>query len=185
MRLPQSAPNWPRKRCSYGRTAGSRTSPAARGGAADSDPDHAGQGRSRRPLRPPPLGGAPPRRGGPASLSGREDRDRPPIENGFYYDFEFPEPISEADLPRIEEEIMRELKEGRAWEREDLARRGAAAVPGGGRGVQGRARRHGRRRHLALHPGRLHRSLPRAAPAGLPADQGDQAHGPRRCLLAR
>ena len=31
----------------------------------------------------------------------------PPIENGFYYDFEFPEPISEDDLPRIEEEIRR------------------------------------------------------------------------------
>ena len=46
----------------------------------------------------------------------------PPIENGFYYDFEFPEPISEADLPRIEEEIMRELKEGRAWEREEISR---------------------------------------------------------------
>src|ERR671911_489085 len=35
----------------------------------------------------------------------------PPIENGFYYDFEFPEPISEDELPRIEEEINRELAE--------------------------------------------------------------------------
>src|SRR5262249_28163893 len=42
----------------------------------------------------------------------------PPIENGFYYDFEFPEPISEADLERIEEEVRRELKEGRSWTRE-------------------------------------------------------------------
>src|ERR687888_491923 len=42
----------------------------------------------------------------------------PPIENGFYYDFEFPEPISEADLPRIEAEINRELAEGREWRRE-------------------------------------------------------------------
>ncbi len=41
----------------------------------------------------------------------------PPIENGFYYDFEFPEPIGEDALERIEEEIQRELKEGRAWER--------------------------------------------------------------------
>src|SRR6266508_2549992 len=40
-----------------------------------------------------------------------------PIENGFYYDFEFPEPIGEDALERIEEEIQRELKEGRAWER--------------------------------------------------------------------
>ena len=26
----------------------------------------------------------------------------PPIENGFYYDFEFPEPVTEADLERLE-----------------------------------------------------------------------------------
>ncbi len=45
----------------------------------------------------------------------------PPIENGFYYDFEFPEPISEDDLPRIEAEIMRELSEGREWTREDVS----------------------------------------------------------------
>ncbi|HXE93637.1 MAG TPA: threonine--tRNA ligase [Gaiellaceae bacterium] len=44
----------------------------------------------------------------------------PPIENGFYYDFEFPEPISEDDLPRIEEEILRELEEGREWTREEV-----------------------------------------------------------------
>src|SRR5262249_26778324 len=43
----------------------------------------------------------------------------PPIENGFHYDFEFPEPISEADLARIEEEGRRELKEGREWTREE------------------------------------------------------------------
>src|SRR6266446_6699870 len=42
----------------------------------------------------------------------------PPIENGFYYDFEFPEPIREEDLERIENEIRRELEEGREWERE-------------------------------------------------------------------
>jgi threonyl-tRNA synthetase len=46
----------------------------------------------------------------------------PPIENGFYYDFEFPEPISEADLPKIEEEINRELAEGRQWERSEVSR---------------------------------------------------------------
>jgi threonyl-tRNA synthetase len=46
----------------------------------------------------------------------------PPIENGFYYDFEFPEPISEADLERIEGEIQRELDEGRQWSREEISR---------------------------------------------------------------
>jgi threonyl-tRNA synthetase len=45
----------------------------------------------------------------------------PPIENGFYYDFEFPEPIGEDDLPRIEEEMKRELAEGREWTREEVS----------------------------------------------------------------
>jgi threonyl-tRNA synthetase len=46
----------------------------------------------------------------------------PPIEGGFYYDFEFPEPIGEADLAAIEAEIRRELAEGRSWEREEISR---------------------------------------------------------------
>ncbi len=46
----------------------------------------------------------------------------PPIENGFYYDFEFPEPIHEADLAAIEDEIQREIAEGRAWERTGIGR---------------------------------------------------------------
>jgi threonyl-tRNA synthetase len=45
----------------------------------------------------------------------------PPIDNGFYYDFEFPEAISEEELPRIEEEIRRELEEGREWSREEVS----------------------------------------------------------------
>ncbi len=51
----------------------------------------------------------------------------PPIADGFYYDFEFPEPISEADLEEIEEEIRREIAEGREWVREELAREDAVA----------------------------------------------------------
>src|SRR5438552_4041620 len=46
----------------------------------------------------------------------------PPIENGFYYDFDFPESIHEDDLERIEAEIRRELKEGRSWERSEISR---------------------------------------------------------------
>jgi len=46
----------------------------------------------------------------------------PPIENGFYYDFEFPEPIGEEALERIEAELLRELDEGRAWERQEISR---------------------------------------------------------------
>ena len=105
----------------------------------------------------------------------------PAIENGFYYDFEFPEPIHEADLEAIEAEIAREIEEGRVWEREESTRDEARnAVPGRGGAVQGRARRHRRGRHLALHAGRLHGSVPRAAPPGLDADQGGRADGARR-----
>mgnify|MGYP001555598164 CR=1 FL=1 len=46
----------------------------------------------------------------------------PPIENGFYYDFEFPDPIREEDLEKIQAEIDRELAEGRAWSREEISR---------------------------------------------------------------
>jgi threonyl-tRNA synthetase len=46
----------------------------------------------------------------------------PPIEHGFYYDFEFPEPIHESDLEKIEAEIGRELEEGRSWERAEISR---------------------------------------------------------------
>ena len=46
----------------------------------------------------------------------------PPIENGFYYDFEFPEPVTEEALQRLEEEIRREIVEGREWERWEVDR---------------------------------------------------------------
>jgi threonyl-tRNA synthetase len=46
----------------------------------------------------------------------------PPIENGFYYDFEFPEPVTEEALERLEEEIRREIAEGREWERSEVDR---------------------------------------------------------------
>src|SRR5947207_6114029 len=49
----------------------------------------------------------------------------PPIENGFYYDFEFPEPIHESDLERIEAEVKKELKERRPGTREEVSRRDA------------------------------------------------------------
>jgi threonyl-tRNA synthetase len=51
----------------------------------------------------------------------------PPIENGFYYDFEFPEPIREDDLAAIEAEVERELAEGRTWAREAIGRDDARA----------------------------------------------------------
>jgi threonyl-tRNA synthetase len=46
----------------------------------------------------------------------------PPIEEGFYYDFQFPEgaAVSEADFPRIEERMREHVKAAEAFEREDL-----------------------------------------------------------------
>jgi threonyl-tRNA synthetase len=46
----------------------------------------------------------------------------PAIENGFYYDFDFPQPIAEEDLARIEKEMQREVSEGRSWERAEISR---------------------------------------------------------------
>jgi threonyl-tRNA synthetase len=51
----------------------------------------------------------------------------PPIADGFYYDFEFPQPIAESDLEAIEEEMRRQIAEGRSWEREEIAREDAVA----------------------------------------------------------
>jgi threonyl-tRNA synthetase len=46
----------------------------------------------------------------------------PPIENGFYYDFEFPAPISDAEILDIEREMQAILAEGRTWRRTEVAR---------------------------------------------------------------
>ena len=50
----------------------------------------------------------------------------PPIENGFYYDFDFPQPIGEGDLEAIEAEVLREIAEGREWTREEITRDAAS-----------------------------------------------------------
>src|SRR5688500_13225471 len=43
----------------------------------------------------------------------------PPIENGFYYDFEFPEgvQVTPEDLPRIEEAMRRHTEDDESFER--------------------------------------------------------------------
>src|SRR3954467_12126791 len=47
----------------------------------------------------------------------------PPIENGFYYDFEFPEGVklSEDDLPRIEQKMREHIKADESFERTDIS----------------------------------------------------------------
>ena len=46
----------------------------------------------------------------------------PTIENGFYYDFLFAEPIGEADLARIEKEMATIVSENQAVARKELSR---------------------------------------------------------------
>ncbi len=46
----------------------------------------------------------------------------PPIDNGFYYDFLFAEPISEDDLVRLEDEMRRILKTEHAYTRAEVSR---------------------------------------------------------------
>ncbi len=47
----------------------------------------------------------------------------PPIENGFYYDFEFPEgsEISDADFPRIEAKMKEHIKAKEVFTRQDVS----------------------------------------------------------------
>ena len=68
----------------------------------------------------------------------------PPIEDGFYYDFEFPAgtAVSEADFPRIEERMREHVKAAEPFVREDVpVAHGARALPGRAPGLQGRADR--------------------------------------------
>jgi len=45
----------------------------------------------------------------------------PPVENGFYYDFDLPEPVQPEDLPRIEKEMRKIIAERQAFESRELA----------------------------------------------------------------
>src|SRR5919201_1146038 len=47
----------------------------------------------------------------------------PPIDDGFYYDFDFPEgvKVSEEDFPRIEERMHQHIQADEAFERSELA----------------------------------------------------------------
>ncbi len=45
----------------------------------------------------------------------------PAIDNGFYYDFEFAEPITEKDLPKIEKEMKKLLKTWSTFERREVS----------------------------------------------------------------
>ena len=117
----------------------------------------------------------------------------PPIDNGFYYDFDFPEGVhlSEADFEAIERGCSEHIAADEQFVREDVSV--AAALErfaGRAAGLQGRAdqgsrRQRGRRDRLALHQRPVHRPVPRPARPWHEADQGVQAAVGRRRLLAR
>ena len=46
----------------------------------------------------------------------------PDIDNGFYYDVKFPQPVDESVLPKIEAEMRKIIKEGNKFERKVLSR---------------------------------------------------------------
>ena len=101
----------------------------------------------------------------------------PPIENGFYYDFEFPEgvKVSDEDLARIEERMREHIAADEPFERTDVDPvRGRAALRRRGAGLQGRAdprprRRRGGEDRLAVPERPVHGPVPgpaRARPPG-------------------
>ena len=117
----------------------------------------------------------------------------PPIDGGFYYDFEFPDGDrpSEADLERIEEVMRHHIEADEPFERSDLAVAEAIrALPGRRPALQGRAdrgpdRRAGSGDGVAVSKRPLHRPLPWPTRAFDRAGGGVQAHLARRRLLAR
>ena len=46
----------------------------------------------------------------------------PPVQDGFYYDFDFGKPISESDLPAIESRMRRIAQEDRPFVHETVTR---------------------------------------------------------------
>ena len=55
----------------------------------------------------------------------------PAIEDGFYYDFDLPEPLQPADLAKIDRRMRQIAKQNQPFVREDLSRDEARAAPGG------------------------------------------------------
>jgi len=45
----------------------------------------------------------------------------PPVENGFYYDFDFDQPIGEADLPKLEAKMRDIIKARQPFAREEMS----------------------------------------------------------------
>ena len=44
----------------------------------------------------------------------------PPVDNGFYYDFDLEKPLTPEDLPKLEKRMRHIIKSGQVFEREEL-----------------------------------------------------------------
>ena len=73
----------------------------------------------------------------------------PPVEDGFYYDFDLPEQLEEEDLERIEKRMREIVQADQPFVREELSREDALQAVRGpavqGRDHRGRRRERGRR----------------------------------------
>jgi len=47
----------------------------------------------------------------------------PPVENGFYYDFDLPQPITQEDLEKIEKRMRQIIAGGHVFQRKALSGR--------------------------------------------------------------
>jgi threonyl-tRNA synthetase len=86
----------------------------------------------------------------------------PVIDNGFYYDFAYERPFTPEDLPAIEAEMQKIVKEAAPVTRSVKSRDDATEVlPRPGRGIQGADHRvdPGERGALAVFAGRVHRPV--------------------------
>ncbi len=112
----------------------------------------------------------------------------PPIEDGFYYDFDLPRSLTPDDLAEIESRMRRIRKEDLPLTRSEKPREEAIAYEE----AQGQAYKveliHDlprRRNHLVLHAGNVYRPLPGAACRQHRADRRLQARPHRGRVLAR
>ena len=118
----------------------------------------------------------------------------PPIENGFYYDFDFPEglSLSEADFEPIEAKMREHIAADEPFVREDVPASEAldrflreAQDHYKVRADRGSDREGRRPDRVPVHERPIHRPVPRPARPVDQADQGVQASIGGRRVLAR
>src|SRR5207249_5562774 len=130
---------------------------AARGRAGGPDPDDEGQRGSRRARGAAAFFRAPARRGCPAPLPGREDRDRTSDRERVLLRLRVSGGGRRGGSPADRGRDSARARGGAGVDaRGGLRRRGTPALRGGTGAVQGRARRDGGGGDLLLHAGPVH-----------------------------